>query len=94
MHAVAANGRQRGRRADAVPLERIVPTNGAGERLQAIDVAIGGGDEPVAVQQERDVTGFHLVVGPDDVARVAVKSQGVPVQTHEDQLIDGHSWHD
>jgi hypothetical protein len=90
LRTLAPNGKQGRRRSSTVALKWIMPKLLAREWVEAVDVAVGGNDEPVAVEQQSDVAGLHLVVGPDDFTRVAVKGEGVAIETDEDKLVDGH----
>ena len=47
-------------------------------------------DQPVAVEQEGDDPDVHLVVGPDDLAGVAVQGRDITIEPDEDELVDRH----
>lgn len=84
LRRLATRGDERRRRAGPVTLERIMPSDMARERVEAIDVSVRGGDQPVAIQEQRDVARLHLVVRPHDLAAVAVERYGVTVEADED----------
>ncbi len=57
---------------------------------ETVDISVGRCDQTVAVQEERDISAFHLVVRPDDFARIAIQGHCLAVKTDENQLIDNH----
>src|SRR5262245_16333496 len=90
LRALAADGDERSGRSDAVALHGIVPADVAGERVETIDVSVGGYDQPIAVEQEGDVPGLQLVVGPHDLAGVAIECHGVAIESDENELFEFH----
>ena len=62
-------------------------------RIEAIHVAVGGRDEPIAVEEERDVATMQVVLRPDDFAGVTIERDDVAIEADEDELfdlVDGH----
>src|SRR5271166_3654582 len=89
LRALPSDGEQRGD-TGAVALERVVPEDFAGERIEAVNIAIGRDDQSIAVEQERDVASLHLVVRPDDLATVAIEGDGVSVEADKHELLEIH----
>src|SRR5262249_9090677 len=83
-----ANRDERGRASTPITAHAVVPDDPTGQRVEAEDVPIRGHDQPVPVQQQSDIAGLKLVVGPDDFARVAVQCHRVSVQADEHELFD------
>ena len=79
LRGLATYGNERGWRTHAIAFQRIVPLNVSGQGIKAVNVAICGHDQAVEIQKQRDVTTFHLVVGPNNFACVAVKGYGIAI---------------
>jgi len=53
-------------------------------------ISVGRGDQSVSIQEECDISAFHLVVRPDDFARIAIQGHCLAIKTDEYQLFNNH----